>query len=194
MQANQIRLREFFLTEFVKSLINNSLTNEEKEQIKKQAQRNQALMQKINQEIQSPKQFNEEQMIPSMMHSLEQAAPRVIPQIKHTAYQPQPSREQSKQSFNLGKLAKLLLDPAVLSVESPGPGKNILVNRSGKIQTSGITLSQEEIRNVINEISEKTRVPVSPGVFKAAFQDLIITAVLSEHVGARFIIQKRRLY
>ena len=82
-------------------------------------------------------------------------------------------------------------DPAVLNVECPGPYKNLLVNRGGSVQTSSVMLTHEEINSVMHNISEHTRIPITPGVFRAAVQDLLITAVISDFVGTRFLIQKR---
>ncbi len=87
-------------------------------------------------------------------------------------------------------LGSFLVDPSVYSVECTGPGKPILVNKGGIIQTSQIILTQEAINNVIQEVSDKTRIPIVSGAFKAAFENFIITAIISEFVGTRFIIQK----
>lgn len=106
----------------------------------------------------------------------------------------QPSQMQKGQkpeTINLGKLAAILVDPSVFSVECPGPYKNLLVNRGGNIQTSGITLTPEEVNAVMHNISEQTRIPLMPGVFRAAVQDLLVTAVISDYVGTRFMVQKR---
>jgi len=94
--------------------------------------------------------------------------------------------------LGLEKLAFLLLDPSVLSVECPGPGKQILVNRANVTQLTNIFLTKEEIDTIIRILSEKTRIPLIIGVFKVAFGNFIITAVISEFVGTRFIIQKRQ--
>ena len=111
---------------------------------------------------------------------------------------PQPSYQPTKfkpgqkiETVNLGKLAGILTDPSVFSIECPGPYKNLLVNRSGSIQTSALALTPEEINSVMHNISEQTRIPITPGVFRAAVQDLIVTAVMSDFVGTRFVIQKR---
>jgi hypothetical protein len=107
-------------------------------------------------------------------------------------YQPTKLRPGHRiETVNLGKLAGVLVDPSVLSIECPGPYKNLLVNRSGSIQTSAITLTPEEINAMMHNVSEQTRIPITPGVFRAAVQDLLITAVLSDFVGTRFVIQKR---
>lgn len=103
-----------------------------------------------------------------------------------------PEELTASNQMNLGKVTQLLLDPSVISVECPGPAKNVLVNKAGKIQATPIQLTQDEIDNIIKEVSDKTRVPLVPsGLFKAAFQDLIMTAIVSELAGTRFVIQKR---
>jgi hypothetical protein len=116
------------------------------------------------------------------------SAPIALPPLS----QLQPAKKgQKPETINLGKIAPMLTDPSVFSVESPGPGKNVLVNRGGTIQTSALSLSQEDIQDIMQNFSDKTRIPLIPGVFKAAYQDLVVTAVVSDFVGTRFIIQKR---
>jgi len=102
-----------------------------------------------------------------------------------------PPPTNTRTALNLGKIAQIISDPAVIGVECPGTGKNIIVNRSGAIKTTSITLTKEEIDSIMQEISEKTRIPIIPGIFKAAINDLAVTAVVSEFVGTRFVIQKR---
>lgn len=114
--------------------------------------------------------------------------PAILPTLPPVA--PSQSNGKSK-PLKLGKIAKILIDPTVLSVESPGPQKNLVVNRGGQIQTSPENLTQEEIKEIMKSISERTRIPLTPGLFKAAVEDLLVTAVVSDYVGTRFIIQKR---
>lgn len=89
------------------------------------------------------------------------------------------------------KIDPIIRNPSVISLECPGPGKNIIVNTRGIMQTTSITLTKEEISDIMKEISEKTRIPLVSGVFKALFGDLLVLAVISEFVGTRFILQKR---
>jgi hypothetical protein len=86
----------------------------------------------------------------------------------------------------------LIKDASILSIECPGPGKNLIVNKYGVIQTLPQTLSKEDINNLINDISRKTKIPLIQGIFKAAIGNLRISAVISEFVGTRFIIEKQR--
>jgi len=99
---------------------------------------------------------------------------------------------EETQSLGLQKILPILQNPAVLSVECPGPGKNLLVNASGRIETTPTILTQNEINNALDSISEKTKIPIISGVFKAAFSNFIMTAVVSDYVGTRFIIQKKK--
>jgi len=107
--------------------------------------------------------------------------PKTQPQIK-----PQPYSE----TLDLGKLNLLVQDPKVTVIECPGPGKFVLARTLGKITTTKISLNKEEIQDIINKFSEKAKIPVISGLFKAAVGNLIITAVISELVGSRFIITK----
>ncbi|MBU0977502.1 MAG: hypothetical protein KKD18_03735 [Nanoarchaeota archaeon] len=130
-----------------------------------------------------PRQHSSPMRMPRIpMHS-----PVPLPQWQPTKFK----SGQKVETVNLGKLAGILIDPSVFSVECPGPYKSLLVNRSGSLQTSGVTLTPEEINAVMHNISDQTRIPLTPGVFRAALQDLVITAVLSDYVGTRFVIQKR---
>ena len=90
----------------------------------------------------------------------------------------------------LDKLSRILRDPSIQGIECPGPGKNILVNKSNIIQTTPIIFTKEEIAEVLNHFSERTKIPLIQGVFKAALGNIIITAVISKFVGSRFILQK----
>jgi len=96
--------------------------------------------------------------------------------------------------LNLGKLGGLLADKSVTEIECPGPGKFILVKKVSQVNITRITLSQDEINNIIEAFSEQARIPIISGIFKAAVGDLTILAVISEFVGSRFIIYKSTPY
>lgn len=188
-------LREEFLKRFVRALIENSLSPEEKQKIiEEQFQRKEVIENlRVKIEPMEPKidldKPDVKGMIPSMIHSPppQIRIPRTAPPIKMNL----PVNPSAAGSINLGKITQFLSDPAVVSVESPGAGKNLMINRSGAIQTSPMSLTKEEIDAIMKEVSDKTRIPLSTGVFKAAFQNLIITAVLSDYIGTRFLIQKK---
>lgn len=89
------------------------------------------------------------------------------------------------------KIISLLKNPRIKMIECPGSGKPLIVTNAGLTQVTSITLDDEEIKEMMKKISEKTRIPLIPGLFKAAIGSLIITAILSENIGTRFIIEKR---
>jgi len=118
--------------------------------------------------------------IPSIeLQTKAQALQQIQPQ-----YQPKPI------GFNLGKIEILLQDPSLQSLECPGPGKNILVKKGNQITPTRTILSQQEINNIINSFSQQAKIPSTGGILKAAVGNLIISAVISEFVGSRFIISK----
>jgi hypothetical protein len=92
--------------------------------------------------------------------------------------------------FNLGKLEPLAQDNSIHLIECSGPGKNILIRRYNQPNVTKITLNQAEITDIINNFSIEARIPVVGGILKAAVGNLIISAVISDFVGSRFIINK----
>ncbi len=198
MQEQENKLRDLFLSSFVEDLIRNSYKKEENEaQTAPQQTNNQFQQVQIQ-----PSQFQFPQpkiqisrphqpIIKSQFNKppqkLPMRSPISLPQIMSSS-----TLNDKNKIINLGKINKVLGDPSVFSVESPGPGKNLIVNRAGKIQSSSLTLNKEEIDLIMKEISDKTRIPlISGGVFRAAIKDLVITAVISDYIGTRFLMQKR---
>ena len=98
------------------------------------------------------------------------------------------------ESDSLKKLDFLIKDLAVQMIECPGSGKNLLVKVRNKINLTRITLNEPEIRNVIDYFSKNAKIPVSEGILNAAVSSLLISAVVSEHAGSRFIITKKSPY
>jgi hypothetical protein len=91
----------------------------------------------------------------------------------------------------LSKILPILSQSDVSSLECTSPGKPILINKYGNIQVSNLSLSEAEINQILQEVSQKTRIPIITGVFKAMFDNYLFTAIVSEFVGTRFIIQKK---
>lgn len=92
--------------------------------------------------------------------------------------------------LDFNKLKEVLSDNSINLIECIGAGKPIFVTRDGKTSESNIVLTDDEINNFMKEVSQKTRIPLASGLFKARIENFIIIAVISEFVGTRFIIQK----
>lgn len=185
--ANQ-NIRTLFLQEFVKSLIKSSKPQKIEITIPDYvSQPNQRTIQEIQKN-----NLDESFIFLPKLPSLPQ-----LPSLTGSRNIPLPTKARKMQmqflpgSSPLDKLLYILKDPAVIAIESPGPDKNVLVNRSGAIQVAPLTLSKEETDTIMASLSQLTSIPLIKGVFKAAYQNLLITAVLSDFVGTRFIIQKR---
>lgn len=213
-------LRQLFLEGFVIELIKNAHIIVPKiivpEHIEKSIQIPSNPASILSQRVEivpTTKEINQERMYKSIMPKPIQRVktiPRYIPQPRRILNRPNirsmPIQQMPRMNFKpgapqlgvnliglgLGKFDFLLSDPGVISIECPGPDKPILVNKNGIVQISNIRLKKEDIDNIIKEISEKTRIPLLQGVFKAAFGQFILTAIISEFVGTRFLIQKKR--
>ncbi len=92
------------------------------------------------------------------------------------------------------KINPLLNDRTIQLIECPGPGKNLLVKRYNHINMTKIVLSQEQITEIINDFADKAKIPIINGILKAAVENVIISAVISNFVGSRFIINKTTSY
>ena len=105
----------------------------------------------------------------------------------------QQSPQQLAQTFGsyFSKIQFLIKDPAVTEIECQGPDKNLLVRKAGFIQLTKVILTEGEIIELLNYFSTKTKIPMVGGTLKAAADNLIMTGIISEILGPRFIIQKR---
>ena len=223
LKANQIKnespIRDLFLQYFVRELLRNALKEEpvikndsiEITLTQSSPEMNPSMAtpkEKINPPLQMPKRKILARTIMPRNMPKQNFPSSILPPRKLNTYSASPQNRpmqllpipqagpatETKGNINFGKLSQVLTDPAVLSIEVPGPGKYVLVNRSGRIEMSSMTLSKQEIDSVIEDISEKTKIPVLPGIFKTALSNFLITAVVSDFVGTRFIIQKRNQF
>ena len=113
------------------------------------------------------------------------------PKYSGLAIRPGPAVPEQITISSMGKINSLLNDPAVQMIECLGPEKQILVYKSGVIQNTNIVLNNEEINLLMKELSEKTKIPLISGVFKTALGNMVITAVISDFIGTRFMIQRK---
>ncbi len=93
-----------------------------------------------------------------------------------------------------GKLQPLLVDVTVTSIECPGADKPLTIVRAGQVQGTKISLSQLEINALLKKVSEKARIPLVEGVFRAAVDNFVLSAVVSGVIGSRFVIKKQTPY
>jgi len=111
-------------------------------------------------------------------------------------YSPVRVQSQAEQTtadaFNLDKIKSLFLDPGIVMVECHGPNKPMSISKMGVVSTSNVFLTEEEINDFMKDVSQKTRIPLIGGLFKALLGNFLISAVVSEVVGTKFIIRRRQ--
>lgn len=150
------------------------------------------------------KEINEEGMERSMIHKplLEEGEEeetkkemKTNPQrvdLKRLLAKPVPMKMQAGGMIGdpMEKINPLLRDNTVVSIECPGPGKNIMIRKYNQVNMTRIVLSEPEINSIIDHFSKEARIPLAGGILKAAVGNSVISAVVSEFVGSRFVINK----
>jgi hypothetical protein len=139
-------------------------------------------------QIKTPAPFVGQRM-PSLMSQQPQRAPRA-PMQRQTTPIMVGADFSNIGSERLKYLLFLMSDGSITSIECPGPEKQLIINKSGIVNPTGVSLKTEEIDGIIKEVSKRTRIPINQGLFKTAFDNLILTAVVSEFVGTRFLIER----
>ena len=92
--------------------------------------------------------------------------------------------------IDFGKLNPLVRDPGVRSIECNGPDEKItVVVNAGKKATS-VILTKDEIDEIIKKFSEQAKIPIGEGVFRVAVGGLILSAIISDIIGSKFIIRR----
>ena len=210
MEAKKISIEEIFIVNFIRQVIKSSNNFKKNSNIiEKRAER--ILEEEIKKPeriieipIQPQKQLAEKRFLPIPSQRMRLVGPSMriqqnlgVQEItgkpsNYITIEPAPNPAKKVNELNLGQLKPLIANPSIISVECPGPDKPIILNKSGLIQTTPIILSSEEINTIMNEISERTKIPLIGGVFKAALGDMIITALISEFLGTRFVIQRMK--
>ena len=102
--------------------------------------------------------------------------------------QPQASIQAEIKKTTFDKLSVFLNDPSISSIESL-PGENISIVRGKEKINIPLILSEEEIKDVINEFSDRTRIPLSE-FFKAFLGEWQINAIISDVISPRFILTR----
>ena len=92
--------------------------------------------------------------------------------------------------IDLGRLNVFVQDPLVKVIECSGPDENLIVHGSMGTKPTNILLKKEEIDEIIKKFAESAKIPIDEGVFKAVVGKLILSAIISETIGTRFVIRK----
>ncbi len=219
--------KEFFLLEFTKQLIRNSIDIEMQKlayMVKQQEEKeinliNEELKEKKNQVIKDKKEIKryvkekikkkeeyfssikkgpEREGSPFMVLSQKGLINRNVP-FKNKSFIQEHSLPEKIQSLkpipmpgeiDLGKINNFIQDPVIRTIECNGPEQNIIISGIHGAKETNISLTKEEIEDIIKKFSKETKIPLQEGLFKVAYGKFIISAIYSESIGSKFIIRK----
>lgn len=207
--------KKFFLLEFTKELIKHSAKGEviELERLieKRNKEKKEKFIKSIIHEMNLPRkemldlreekdrdfEFRKQFDFKSRTSKITTPLPRVrmrlfIPETQlppHLQYL-KPTTATEEIEIDLGELNPLIKDPAVKVIECNGPEEYILVGGTMGTKPTDIVLNKEDISHVINKFSEFSKIPVQEGVYKVVAGGLVLSAVVSEVIGSKFIIKK----
>lgn len=91
--------------------------------------------------------------------------------------------------IDLFKLNPLIKDAAVRIVEV-NPDERVIVIGTMGTKPTDIILNKEDIDRVINKFSEVSKIPANEGIYRVVVGNLILSAIISETIGSKFIIKK----
>jgi hypothetical protein len=93
--------------------------------------------------------------------------------------------------IDLGKLNQFATDPNVETIQCDGPFMPVKIVKMGQTIDTKVELDEREINYIINQFAEKSSSKVSTPIFKSSVKGFMISAVISEFAGTKFIITKK---
>jgi type IV secretory pathway ATPase VirB11/archaellum biosynthesis ATPase len=91
--------------------------------------------------------------------------------------------------IDLGKLNPLLKDKGVRIIDG-SPDEKVRIMGSMGTRITDIFLTKEDIDRIIGKFSEMSKIPTNEGIYRVVVGNLILSAIISEVVGSRFVIKK----
>jgi hypothetical protein len=145
------------------------------------------LPKKIIKQSTQTKQFSQ---VKNSFKQIKRRQPLFVPEPKlpaHLEYlKPIPA---GNAGIDLFKINPLISDPAVRIIEG-NPDENAIVTGAMGTKPTSIFLNKEDVDRIINKFSEVSKIPVNEGIYRVVIGNLIISAVISNVIGSRFIIKK----
>ena len=201
--------RSLFLKEFTKELILNidkidlgkegnienfdEISERIRKEILEQIEREYEYNKIKNQEI-VPKSTIKIKPLPTIKESLKPLTKDYMKTIPNKVI-PKPTIQQPPIKFNstdeiIYEIKKIFNDPRVTGVECSGKDQFLLVKTATKVMSTKIKLTEEEIREVIYKFSKDTKIPIINGILNATKDNLLISAIISDVAGSKFLIKK----
>jgi len=100
----------------------------------------------------------------------------------------------TNQQIDLEKLNPLIQDPLIQTIECEGKDQQIIVKGNIGTKKTNIILNEKEIKDIIKRFSEVAKIPIQEGIFKVVVGKLVLSSIVSQIVGTKFIITKISMY
>lgn len=144
------------------------------------------------------KEISEMIRIPSVPRQIQRPVKQVLPQKPLSVPRPERLPQQfahlkpsfQKVEIDLGKLNDFVNDSKVKVIECNRPDSKIQVSGAMGTKPTNVSLSKEEIDEIIQKFSEKGKVPIDEGLNKIIVGNLVLNAIVSEEATTKFTIRK----
>jgi hypothetical protein len=88
------------------------------------------------------------------------------------------------------KMMGLIKDKLITYIECPGQNQALTIKKSGNTLKTNVYLEKEEIDQLIEGFSQRTRIPLVDGMLTARHINFEISAISSDSIGSSFILKK----
>ena len=95
-----------------------------------------------------------------------------------------------KKEIDLERLNTFINDDSIKEIECQGEDVPIILRGNKGNKKTNIFLTSGEIDTVINEFSQKTKIPAQQGIYKVLYGNLSFVAIISNIGNTKFLIRK----
>jgi hypothetical protein len=93
-------------------------------------------------------------------------------------------------SLDLGELNSFIQDASIKMIQCDGPGILLNINQNNEVIQTQVSLTEDEIHEIIQKFSSRSGQPMQEPVFQAQVGNLKLMAITSKYSNPRFIITK----
>jgi len=120
----------------------------------------------------------------------EQKIALIVPKPRFQETQRYLNQPPIQETINFGKIDILVKDPNVNVIEFPGENQKILVEGKMGRKFTGIILTQEDAKDLVDNFSKRAQIPLNNGINKIALGNLFLTAIISGQTINHILIKK----
>lgn len=204
-------VKEFFLLKFTKELISFSYRNQNIKSVNdlivyREKLKNKEIEKEVSEKLKKDREIiRKSKKIIEKKKVIKKKQPLKVPKLQTKPIRarfnfpkfPERLRNISpvmqKQEIDFKKLNPLIKNPSINSIECDGPGRKLILRGSRGVKTSDIFLNKEEIIELIETFSKKSKIPLNKGMNRIAVGSFILSGVYNNDNPA-FILSKIRTH